>query len=156
MERSDIKIEMKKIILGVVGLALMMWGCSSPDDNMTLERIANGTDSRPAWQAPDYNSYEQIMSVDVLLQDTLQSYASSADLMCAVIGNEVCGVASSSNVDGRWLFPLIVASNQPGADITLSYYCDRLHRIFTIAWTTFNTTTPPLGTGGIYQPAFVR
>ena len=158
----------KNIILALAALALVAWGCSSDDDevkeketpqkNILNERpmLSEGTDARPTWQAPDYDSYEQTMMVEVTLQDTLQSYASEADLMCATIGGEVRGVATPEQVEGTWRFTLIVASNEASANVGLSYYCDRLHRIFSTSWTTFDAATVPVGTGGIYQPEFVK
>ena len=158
----------RNIIVALAALALVAWGCSSDDDEATEIKtpekevlneqptLSEGTDARPAWQTPDYDSYEQTMMVEVTLQDTLQSYASAADLMCASIGGEVRGVAKPEQVDGTWRFTLIVASNEAGADVSLSYYCDRLHRIFTTSWTTFDAAAVPVGTGGIYQPEFVK
>lgn len=148
---------MKKIILSAIAaLAFLAWGCSSDNDEVTAKVIPEGTDARPTWQAPNYDNYEQTMAVEVTLQDTLLSYASASDLMCATIGGEVRGVSTPKLVDGKWRSTLIVASNDAGVSINLSYYCDRLHRIFTTTWTTFDATTVPIGTGGIYQPAFVK
>ena len=96
------------------------------------------------------------MSVDVLLQDTLKQYASEQDLLCATINNEVRGVATAQQMDDLWLFPLTVASNEAGVTIGLSYYCDKLHRIFTINWTQFDASVAPTGTDGIYKPKFVE
>ena len=56
----------------------------------------------------------------------------------------------------QWKFPLIIASNDAGVNIQLSYYSEALHRIFTINWTTFDTSVAPTGTGGIYEPSFVH
>ena len=96
------------------------------------------------------------MIVEVQLQDTLARYASAQDLICATIGGEVRGVAEAQQNDGNWVFPLIIASNNAGVAIELSYYCDKLHRIFSIQWTTFDASVAPTGTGGIYQPDFVK
>lgn len=159
---------MKKIIISAIAaLALVAWGCSSGDEEETTKKpdlnemnmrpaLSAGTDERPAWQTPNYDSYGQTMTVEVTLQDTLQGYASAADLMCATIDGEVRGVATPEQMDGTWRFSLIVASNGAGANVSLSYYCDRLHRIFTTSWTTFDATTVPVGLGGIYQPEFVK
>ena len=49
-----------------------------------------------------------------------------------------------------------MASNEAGRPVTLSYYCDRLKRIFTTPWTDFDASTPPTGEDGIYKPAFVK
>lgn len=131
-------------------------GCGAADDDVTVEHIPEGTAARPDWPVPNYDRFEQTMAVNVVLQDTLQRYASVADLMCATIGSEVRGVATPQHTGGQWLFPLIVASNEAGVSISLSYYCDRLHRIFTVDWAVFDAATVPLGTGGIYQPLFIK
>ncbi|MBQ9651943.1 MAG: hypothetical protein IJ635_08075 [Bacteroidaceae bacterium] len=145
-----------KINIVLAALAFVAWGCSSDNDDVITKGIAEGTDARPTWQIPNYDNYEQTMMVEVTLQDPLQTYASAADLMCATIGGEVRGVATPEQVDGKWRFTLIVASNKVGASVDLSYYCDHLHRIFTTSWTTFDAATVPIGTGGIYQPEFVK
>jgi len=148
---------MKKSILALAALALMAWGCSSSDDDPTQgEGLLGGTEARPAWQVPNFDNYEQTMTVAVVLQDTLQGYASAADLLCATIDEEVRGVAVPRLVDNRWRFVLTIASNEAGKAITLLYYCDELHRIFSVDWGTFDANTPPTGEGGLYQPAFVN
>ena len=156
---------MKKSILAIAALAFMAWGCSSnhdDDDDLpnppAVQTIAEGNDVRPDWQSqvPNYDLFEQTMTVDVVLQDTLQSYASAADLLCAKAGEEVRGVASPEENNGQWMYSITVASNTPGEDISLYYYCDKLHRIFSTYWTRFDTNLPPMGSGGIYHPAFVQ
>jgi len=154
---------MKKSILAFAALALLAWGCSSDDDGTSTpdpvvpsQEIPSGSDARPTWQAPNYNLYEQTMTVEVQLQDTLARYASTQDLLCAVIGTEVRGVAAAREVDHQWVFTMIVGGNNAGVNVGLSYYCDKLHRIFTIDWTAFDASVAPTGTGGIYQPVFVK
>ena len=156
---------MKKSILALAALALLAWGCSSDGDGTSTQptpptptptEIPAGTDTRPTWQSPNYDLYEQTMIVEVQLQDTLAKYASAQDLMSATIGSEVRGVAEAQQNDGNWVFPLIIASNNAGVATELSYYCDKLHRIFSIQWTTFDASVAPTGTGGIYQPEFVK
>jgi len=148
---------MKKTILAIAALAFLAWGCSSDSDEETRPTgILEGTDARPAWTAPNYDLYEQTMSVDVLLQDTLVQYASEQDMLCATIKNEVRGVATALPMDGQWLFPMTIASNDTGVMVELSYYCDKLHRIFTINWTPFDANVAPTGTDGIYKPKFVE
>ena len=158
-------MKMKKSILALAALALLAWGCSSDGDGTSTQptpptptptEIPAGTDTRPTWQSPNYDLYEQTMIVEVQLQDTLARYASAQDLICATIGGEVRGVAEAQQNDGNWVFPLIIASNNAGVAIELSYYCDKLHRIFSIQWTTFDASVAPTGTGGIYQPEFVK
>ena len=148
---------MKKSILALAALAFMAWGCSSDnDDNTPSAGIPEGSDARPVWTVPNYDLYEQTMSVDVLLQDTLIQYASDQDLLCATINDEVRGIATPLQDEGQWLFPLTVGSNEVGVMVNLSYYCDKLHRIFSISWTQFDASVAPTGTDGIYKPVFVR
>lgn len=153
---------MKKKILALAALALLAWGCSSDDDGTTTPPtpeettvIEPGTDTRPDWVAPNANSYEQNMNVFLTLQNELQPYISANDLLCAKIDGEVRGVAVPHQDAGDWLISMIVFSNG-AAPIQLSYYCDKLHRIFTTDWTTFDADVAPTGTGGIYQPEFVK
>jgi hypothetical protein len=146
-----------KIMLLMAALTTA-WGCSSDDDKLESQptEISAGTDVRPAWQAPNYDLFEQTMTVDVILQDGLKSYASSADLLCAKVGEEVRGVALPNEVNGQWIYSIMVASNASGESINLYYYCDKLHRIFSTYWTLFDANMPPTGSGGIYQPVFVE
>ena len=150
---------LKKSILAMAAFAFMAWGCSSDGDDApipTPAEIPTGTDVRPTWQSPNYDLYEQTMVVEVQLQDTLAKYASAQDLLCATIGNEVRGMAEAQQIEDQWLFFLVVGSNDVGVNVGLSYYCDKLHRIFSIQWTRFDATVPPTGQGGIYQPDFVK
>ena len=151
---------MKKSILALAALAFMAWGCSSDDNDSNNppqpSEISVGTDVRPNWQAPNYDLFEQVMNVQVQLQDTLTKYVSEADLLCATIGGEVRAVTAPRQVGDVWVAPLTVASNNAGEAVELSYYCEQLHRIFTTAWTTFDASVAPTGTGGIYQPEFVK
>jgi hypothetical protein len=94
--------------------------------------------------------------VEVLLQEKLKTYASAQDMLCATINNEVRGVATPVQLDSTWMFPLTIASNNVAEDISLSYYCEKLHRIYTIEWTTFDATVAPTGKDGIYLPVFVK
>ena len=153
---------MKKSILALAALAIMAWGCSSDNDSSSEPtppaptEITEGTDVKPTWQSPNYDLYEQTMSIELQLQDVLANYASAQDMMCATIGNEVRGVAAAELIDDQWRFSLTIGSNEAGVDVALSYYCDRLHRIFTTRWTQFDASVAPIGQGGIYQPKFVE
>lgn len=142
-------------MIALAALAFMAWGCSSDnDDDQGLFKMGN--DARPAeWRIPNFNDYELTMSIDVKLQDVLQAYGSENDLLCAFIQDEIRGLAEPIQVNGQWVFPMTVGSNASDVPVFLSYYCDRLHRIYTTQWTTFDTTLPPTGVGGIYQPEFV-
>lgn len=155
-------MNMRKTILAIAALAFMAWGCSSSDDDQpnppVAQSLQEGNDTRPDWlsQTPNYDLFEQTMTVDIVLQDTLQSYASATDLLCAKVGEEVRGVTLPEEVNGQWEYSITVASNASGEDITLYYYCDKLHRIFSTYWTSFDATLPPTGNDGIYQPEFVK
>lgn len=90
------------------------------------------------------------------MQDALQPYLSANDMVCATIDGEVRGLAAPSQDEGDWLISIIVFSNG-AAPVQLSYYCDHLHRIFTLDdWATFDANVAPTGTGGIYEPIFVK
>lgn len=143
-------------------LPLLFLSCSGSDDNddnkpssPTQQEIASGNDARPAWQAPQYTSFEQTMSVSLLMQRELEPYVTAQDLLCATIGNEVRGLTAPTIEEGLIFFPLTVAANGGGETVSLSYYCERLHRIFTIPWTTFDASVAPMGEDGIYRPQFV-
>jgi hypothetical protein len=157
-------MNMKKSILALAALALLAWGCSSDGDDSTTPtpptptptEIPAGTDTRPSWQGPNYDLYEQTMNVELQLQDALVKYASAQDLLCATINNEVRGVATPEQIDDNWVFPLTIASNDANVMVSLSYYCDKLHRIFTVNWTQFDASVAPTGTKGIYKPEFIK
>jgi hypothetical protein len=147
---------MKHYIYIIAVLMLMAaWGCSSSNDgpDVPTTDIQPGSDTRPTWSSTDYSLYEQTMSVFLNLQPELVPYSSDQDLLCATVDGEVRGVASydTDNIG----FVLTVAGNSSGEIISLSYYCDRLHRIFTLAnWATFDSNTAPMGTETLYKPVF--
>ena len=152
---------MKKLIFALAAHALVAWGCSSDDDddNNTTQPslLTAGSDERPSWPFVDFDKYEQNMYVEVQLQDTLLSYASDADLLCATMGGEVRGVAQPLSINGTMIFPLFIGSNEAGDYLSLSYYCERLHRIFTKPeWTRFDPSMVPTGNDEIHQPIFVK
>ena len=81
-------------------------------------------------------------------------YSSRQDLLCAIIGGEIRGVAPF-DVDNNG-FVLTIAGSSSDDNISLSYYCDSLHRIFTIPdWTTFDTDIRPMGKESVFTPIFV-
>jgi len=156
-------MKMKKNILALAALATMAWGCSTSDDEAptpsepTSQGILQGMELRPTtWLAVNYDLYESLMFVDVVLQDTLQPYASKADMMCATVDGEVRGVAPEpTNEGGSWMFHMTVGSNESNVPVALSYYCDSLKRIFTVdEWTTFDANRAPTGEGAVYVPVF--
>ena len=146
---------MKKLMILIAALAFVAGSCSKDDDDKKL--FTMGKDARPTeWRIPNYNDYEQLMSVEVQLQDELQQYASYGDLLCAIIHEEVRGVAEpEQNSDGQWYFSMTIGSNTANAPILLGYYCEKLRRIYYIDWTNFDMSLPPTGEGPIYKPQFV-
>lgn len=154
---------MKKLITIGVCIALLPFlflSCSGSDDNeqpiIIQQTIAPGSDARPDWQSPQYAAFEQTMSVQVLMQHELEPYVTTQDLLCATIEGEVRGLTPPTVEDSLIFFPLTVAANGGGEAVNLSYYCDQLHRIFTIQWTTFDASVSPMGEGGIYRPQFIK
>jgi len=155
---------MKKSLIALAALAFMAWGCSNSEEEEDYatpapQVVKLEVSERPLWYelAPNFDQYGQYMKVEVRLQDALQSYASAADLMSATIDGQVRGVSEPKQVDGRWVFSLFVASNEDNVNISLSYYCDKLHCIYTLSnWATFDASIVPLGTGGIYEPTFIN
>jgi len=144
-------------------IAFMAGSCGSDSDEpiiilpSTPSYLLAANDARPNWTNPDASLYELRMSVQVELGDTLAAYQSSLDLMCATINGEVRAVTSPGETGGVIYYPLIIFDNGTGGTVSLSYYCDRLHRIYTITnWATFNVSAAPTGNSGIYRPCFTH
>jgi hypothetical protein len=50
---------------------------------------------------------------------------------------------------------LNIAGNAGDGAITLEYYCDQLHRIFTVSnWRNYDASTSPTESGKPYEPMF--
>ena len=153
---------MKHKVLAMAVIAMVLTctfaACSSDDDAeaSTPEILTSGTAQRPIdWQAPDYRKFEFTMSLQVQLGDTLANFQSKQDLMCVIINNEIRAVSGPQTTLGEVYFPLTIAGNGGEDAMTLSYYCDNLHRIFTIRnWTSFNPGIAPTGDNAIYRPRF--
>ena len=147
----------------LAALTIMVGSCGSDDDEddrptpQVPEYLVEGTATRPNWKASDYKLFEHIMSLQVQLGDTLVYFQSQQDLMCATINGEVRAVSEPMTTAGEIFFPLSIASNGNEGNITLQYYCDRLHRIYTITnWATFDPYVAPSGNSGIYRPKFTQ
>lgn len=85
------------------------------------------------------------MSVQLRLQDELAAYVTEQDMMCAMIDGEVRALHGPEISDAQIYFPLVIATNNSDVMVGISYYCDRLHRIYTIAdWHEFDASLPPL------------
>ena len=142
-----------------VAVTISFQACSSDDDPkppVVPEYLTVGTDQRPLnWQAPDYWQFELTMSLQVQLGDTLVNFQSERDLMCVTIDNEVRAVTGPESTLGEVYFPLTIAGDGSEGAMTLNYYCDNLHRIYTIPnWGTFNPSMAPSGESDIYRPKF--
>ena len=136
-------------------------GCGSDDDepnptDMKKELLTVGNASRPEWTAPDYTLFELPMSVQFRLQDLFDEYVSDNDLLCAFINDEVRAVTSPEDSEGQIYFPLVIAANPGESMVSIAYYCDQLHRIYTITdWHKFDTGMPPTNNGEPYILEFI-
>ena len=152
---------MKKNLISIAlltALTFMVGSCSDDDEPKpkVLDYLQVGTDSRPTnWTFSDNRDYESRMTVQVELGDTLAAYQSSMDLMCVTIDDEVCAVSGPRITGNIVYYPLIIFSNGENKMMSLHYYCDRLHRIYTINnWAVFNPPAAPTGSSGLYRPCF--
>ncbi len=152
------------LLLAALTLAVGSCGSDSddspaPDDTpapATLPSLIPGNDARPTtWVSPDASLFELHMAVQVQLGDTLAAYQSDADLMCATIDGEVRAATAPLRTGYDIYYPLIIFNNADDSSVSLSYYCDRLHRIYTISgWAIFNAAAPPMGVSSLYRPCF--
>ena len=147
--------------VGLMLLALVVGACGSDDDiqEPVPNYLTTGTDQRPTdWTAPAPSLYGGItMAVQVELGDTLAYFQSSADLMCAKIGNEVRAVTTPFINGTVTYFPLSIVGEGDDITVSLHYYCDRLHRIFSITnWATFDINASPTGESKMYRPRFTE
>ena len=154
-----------KIAGVVLSATLLLTACSTSDDvapgtkplDPTEKKIPQpGTDARPTWTAPDISLFGgDPMTVQIALQEELQSYAGNGDLMCAKLNGEVRAVSDLYESYGQKHFRLsIYGSGNEGA-VTLCYYCQKLSRIFTVEdWKTFDASTAPTDGGTPYVPTF--
>lgn len=152
------------IFILFAALTFVVGSCKSDSDEEpkpvqqeTPAYLTPGSDARPDWTFADNGRFELRMSVQVELGDELADYQSSGDLMCATIGGEIRTVTSPAETGGVIYYPLIIFDNGTGDMVSLSYYCDRLHRIYTITnWAAFNASAAPSGNSGIYRPCFTK
>ena len=173
---------MKKLLIIFAALAIMAGSCSkeegdaeqpknNPGNNkegIGTEKPGNnqedtiavnvdssllaGNDARPDWEAPNYDNWEQTMSVRILPQKKLEPYVTEGDLLCAMMR----GLTEPVFEPDMIFFPLTIGADGAEAKIHLYYYCDSLHRIYTTQWTDFNASLPPMGEDGIYRPEFAK
>jgi hypothetical protein len=159
---------MKKNIISIMlltALAFVAGSCggdSESDPVPTPEPVPSyltpGTDVRPTtWTAPSPQDYELWMSLQVQLGDELADYQSSADLVCATVNGEVRAATAPMTTGDIIYYPLTIGGNGGDQTVSLHYYCDRLHRIYTIAnWAAFKEGIAPTGESGIYRPCFTE
>lgn len=146
---------MKKSILSISILlaGLFLGACSSDDEkentSFTVEESEavpswqmdwSYNQQRPDWQTPETSDYENWAVLLVKMEDILQPYISSDDMMAVFVDGELRSLASPAiNLDSEELsyssyFLLKVYGNETGEkllDIKLCYYNSRLHHIFT-------------------------
>ena len=153
----------------------MVWGCgSSKDDPDELETASSwvktmgnadkwvvdwsGNDAKPTWTAPDPRSFESWMILMVNLQEALSLYSSSDDLMAVTINDEVRAVASPaiSLANSREVsFILKILGNEQAdqrVEMTLNYYCSKLHRVFILKGTQYFVPEFVYGVDQTYMP----
>ena len=155
---------MKKLLYlaGVALVATLLLGaCSSDDDdnqqNQNGSTLTEGTDARPSWVvSSDASSMDEWpMSVQIGVQSELLPYVSNADLMCAMLKDEVRAVSGLKETGGQYYFMLPIQGNSGEGLVTLKYYCDKLHRIFTVSdWKEFDSTIQPTDQGTPYEVQF--
>ena len=157
---------MKKLLYlaGVALVATLLLGaCSSSDDDDSNENKGasmtpkEGTDTRPSWVvSSDPDSQDDWpMSVQIGVQSALLPYASSGDLMCAMMKGEVRAVSGLKETGGQFYFMLPILGSSSEGFVTLKYYCDKLHRIFTVNdWMEFDSHIQPTVQGVPYEVPF--
>lgn len=155
---------MKKLLYlaGVALVATLLLGaCSSDDDdnqqNQNGSTLTEGTDVRPSWVVSSAASSmdDWPMSVQIGVQSELLPYVSNADLMCAILKDEVRAVSDLKETGGQYYFMLPIQGNSGEGLVTLKYYCDKLHRIFTVSdWKEFDSTIQPTDQGTPYEVQF--
>ena len=152
---------MKKLLYlaGVALVATLLLGaCSSDDDdnqqNQNGSTLTEGTDVRPSWVVSSDASLQDDwpMSVQIGVQNELLPYVSNADLM---LKDEVRAVSDLKETGGQYYFMLPIQGNSGEGLVTLKYYCDKLHRIFTVSdWKEFDSTIQPTDQGTPYVVPF--
>ncbi len=160
-----------KSLIKLAGVALcatlLLAACSSDGDSPSEPKKpeektdtvpAMGNDQRPDWQVVTFEKgqYENIpMTVQIRLQEVLLNYISENDLMNARLNGTVRAVTPPLSTGGEYYFPLSIIGSTSEGSVTLQYYCDKLHRIFTVSdWQAFDNTIPPTVEGVPYEVKF--
>ena len=130
-------------------LPLLLWGCSSHDDDNDSTLSAStfaaaekpawkvdltGNAAPPSWTSPDPAKFESSMFILVKLQDELKPYSTDGDLMTVFIEDECRAVPAVRNVDdnGDIYFVLKIRGNGTDRDVNfgLCYYCPAISQLF--------------------------
>lgn len=163
---------LKMILAGVVLSATLLFGtsCSKANDDADTNPpvvpdtpVTPGTDQRPDWDQTVVTDkpYDNEMPVVIGIQSELAGYTSDKDMMRATIGGETRAWSTEplewETTDGTASrkFGLVIYGNAGDGGVTLEYYCDQLHRIFTVSdWRNYDASTPPTASGQPYVPIF--
>lgn len=128
-----------------------------PMEQRVKECLEPENEARPSWTVDNslYDQYEQAMAVKVVPQKFLQDYISDDDLFCATIGGQIRAVSNAEKTNGQYYFALVIAGNGNEGKVTMSYYCNRLKRIYTAKdWVYFNTDLTPSNMGDPFEVVF--
>ena len=117
---------------------------------------------RPDWQEPDASDYVNFSVMLVTIEETLQPYASDADLLALYVGDELRGLAtpaldmSTGMVDGTRFLLKAYGNESDGdeIDVTMKYYNARLHHVFSRSTTMMYDVEVVLGIDEVFSPAF--
>lgn len=95
---------------------------------------------RPDWQAPNASDYASFTVMLIKIEEVLQPYASTDDLLAIFVGDELRGLASPAYVMGSEnepvSFVLKAFTNESSGDtmdVTLKYYCAKASQIFSLS-----------------------
>ena len=114
----------------------------------------------PNWQAPNASDYENFTIMMVKIEEAMQPYATSDDLMAIFVGDELRGLASpavavgSSNNDASTFVLKIFGNEADGTtlNVTLKYYNAQLQKIFTHSCTIVFSSDNPIGVDEDFIP----
>ena len=119
---------------------------------------------RPDWQAPDASKYENFTVMFIKIEEALQPYATSDDLLAIFVGDEIRGVAKPAAVVGSGSsdatsFVLKAFSNETVGDAmhtTLKYYNAQLKHIFTCKYDDVYDEDETIGVNEDFIPQFTN
>lgn len=149
-----------KTIAGVAMMAtlLLVVSCSDDDKNEYSKYLKKGKDERPSWKIPNdmYKNFEFTMSVQVIPQDEFLPYFSEDDLMCATIDGDIRALSILQRTGGEPYFSLLIAGDSSSGPVSISYYCSRLKRIYTIKdWMPYTPGMSPMQNDKPYVLNFI-